>query len=131
MSDNEKAATPPNAPATPATAAGAQPATAAAAPAAAAPKPAAAAKAAAPPKGAASPNAPRPSVVYSGIATLAVENIVVPFEHLVKPGETLESIAQDYFGDRSKGSRIRELNPDRLGSGGQPEPGTRIKIPKG
>ena len=106
--------------ATGAPAAGAKPA---AAPAAAKP----AAKPA-PGKNEASPNAPRPNVVFAGIAT--VPEMPAPLQHRVQPGETLASIARDHFGDRKTAERIRAANP-ALAGGVEPAAGTVVKIPKG
>ena len=118
MSDETKPApTPPATPPTPA------PAAAPAKPATAAPAPAK--------KDAPSPSAPRPTVVYAGIAALAVENLVAPYQHAVRAGETLESIAKDYYGDRKKAKVIREANQDVAGEGVVLVPGTKLKVPKG
>lgn len=52
------------------------------------------------------------------------------FDHAVKPGESLWSIAEDHFGDGARYKEIAELNRDLLG--GQPsflEPGWVLKLP--
>ena len=51
-------------------------------------------------------------------------------DHVVKPGESLWSIAEDHFGDGARYKEIAELNRDLLG--GQPsflEPGWVLKLP--
>ncbi|CAI9418235.1 LysM peptidoglycan-binding domain-containing protein [Nocardioides sp. T2.26MG-1] len=51
-------------------------------------------------------------------------------DHVVKPGESLWSIAEDHFGDGARYKDIAELNPDLLGT--QPsflEPGWVLKLP--
>lgn len=104
-----------------------KPATPSPAPAPAA-KPAAP-KPAAPKPGEPSPNATRPGVVFGGIATLKIEDIVVPFDYVVRSGETMESIAKLMYGSRKKAILIRDANP-ALGGNAQPTAGQKLKIPK-
>ena len=68
-------------------------------------------------------------MVFGGIATLKVEDIVVPFEYVVRAGETVESIAQLMYGSRKKANLIREANP-ALSGNAQPSAGQKLKIPK-
>ena len=116
MPENEKAPTPDAKPAAPASPV-------------AKPAAAAAAKPPAPAKGEASPHAKRPTTVIADVAALAVSDVVVPFLHTVRAGETLASIAKDYYGDRSKAGKIRAANPS-LAAAAEPAPGDKVKVPK-
>ena len=69
---------------------------------------------------------PSPSTVVAG-ATAAT---VTSTQYLVKPGDTLRSIAQDQYGDAEQWPKIYEANKDTIG----PDPdalvtGTMLQIP--
>ena len=133
MAENTaSSSTPKNTEAKPAAAAPAAKPAAAPAPAAkpAAAKPAPNPRPKAPKPGTPSPNLKRPGVVYGGIKALKTPNVVVVHTHTVTGSDSLESLAQEYFGDRSKVGEIRKANPD-LADNAQPEAGQAIKIPKG
>jgi nucleoid-associated protein YgaU len=51
--------------------------------------------------------------------------------HVVKPQETLSSIARVRLGDESRGQEIAKLNQDLLGPTGQLTPGQRLLLPAG
>ena len=68
---------------------------------------------------------PQSSTVVAG-ATAVAES-----EYVVKPGDTLRSIAQDQYGDASQWPRIYDANRDAIG----PNPdaliaGTKLRIPQ-
>jgi len=92
-------------------------------------RPAAKPKPPAPKAGEASPRQKRPGVIYGAIKPLSLRSIVVPFTHTVEAGETMESIARSYYGDRKRATELRTAND--LPADGQPALGQEIKIPKG
>jgi len=48
--------------------------------------------------------------------------------HVVKPGETLQSIARDYYGDPNQWKKIYNQNPDQIDRG-LPKVGAKLVIP--
>jgi nucleoid-associated protein YgaU len=63
----------------------------------------------------------------------APKPVLVPVEvktiHVVVQGETLSSIAVQYFGTSAAWQKIMDANTDILQSPGQLRPGMRLKIP--
>ncbi|MCH7859264.1 MAG: adenylate/guanylate cyclase domain-containing protein [Candidatus Marinimicrobia bacterium] len=51
--------------------------------------------------------------------------------HVVGRGESLEQMAQTYFGDPAAANFLRDLNADLLPGGSQPVPGQVLRIPMG
>ncbi len=51
-------------------------------------------------------------------------------KHTVKAGDTLESIAERYYGDASKWRTITDANRGRLRLDGMLDPGTELEIPR-
>jgi nucleoid-associated protein YgaU len=51
--------------------------------------------------------------------------------HVVRPNETLRSIARAWFGDDSRAREIAELNRDLLQAEGRPRVGQRLILPAG
>ncbi len=51
-------------------------------------------------------------------------------EHIVQEGETLSSLAERYYGDRSKSADIRRVNQGPLKTADQLTPGTVLVIPE-
>jgi LysM repeat protein len=48
--------------------------------------------------------------------------------HLVSPGDTLQSLAQQYYGDPNQWKKIFNANPDKIDRG-LPKPGSKLVIP--
>jgi nucleoid-associated protein YgaU len=77
--------------------------------------------------------APSASVVASPspVATPSTVEVAGSSQYVVKPGDTLRSIAQDQYGDASQWPRIYDANRDVIG--GNPDTlnaGTTLQIPR-
>jgi nucleoid-associated protein YgaU len=71
----------------------------------------------------------RPVAAHSGIRTASTP---VPGEarcHIVHEGDTLFTLAQDYYRDRNKADYLFQANRNRLASPDSLEPGTVLVIP--
>jgi len=75
-----------------------------------------------PPLNPASPSLPTPQQNTSSLDNQ-------PQIHIVQPGETLGSIAAQYYGNFSQWQKILDANQDSLQKPEQLKPGMRLKIP--
>jgi tetratricopeptide (TPR) repeat protein len=62
-------------------------------------------------------------------ATVGLSSPARSVEHVVQPGQSLWSIAEDHLGDGSLYPAILELNPQLRGSPGSIRPGQRLMLP--
>ena len=60
----------------------------------------------------------------------APEKPAVPRTYQVKEGDTLQSLAEKFYGDASKWMEIYELNSDRIERGGTITPGQYLLMPQ-
>ena len=60
----------------------------------------------------------------------AAARTAAPSKHIVKAGETLETIAERYYGDPSKWRAISDANRARLRLDGMLDAGTELEIPR-